>query len=115
MKTMLFATLVSLIFTVPVLADQHQGKGQGDPSKNRHTVAECNQWANQRGLKGQERQQYVDRCINKGGVSKDWDKDKDKDKDGDKERDRDKDQNAERDRDQRGAPQGRDVRGKGGN
>jgi hypothetical protein len=111
MKTMLCATLVSLIFTVPVLADQHKGKEQGNPAKNRHTVSECNQWANQRGLKGQERQQYVDRCINKGGVNKDWDKDRD----GDKERDRKKEQSADRDRDQRGAPQGRDVPGKGGN
>ncbi len=112
MTTTRFAVLFSLLLTVPVLADQHKGQGQVDPSRNRYTVSECNQWANQRGLKGQERQQYVDRCVNKGGVDKDWEKDKDKDKDRD--RDRDRDQNTARDREQRGAPQDRDAPGKSG-
>ena len=80
MKAVLSIALVSLLAATPVLADGHKDKGHGGKSGGDKT-SECNQWANERGLKGQERKHYVDRCTSRSSGSKDWDKDWDGDKD----------------------------------
>jgi hypothetical protein len=50
----------------PAFADKDEAKGGGDEPRGQ-TVSGCSHQANDLGIKGQDRQRFVERCIARGG------------------------------------------------
>ncbi len=66
MRRLALLAIVTMVST-PVYADKEKDKGYADRADNHgQVVAECNQRANQRNLKGQDRKDFVEWCESRG-------------------------------------------------